>query len=178
MGVLGGDDWGSRSLAAAFGYGSERQVLLPYKECDLHDLWIDLLIFHEYVHQADYEGLLSRALFDERLEQMRNDPDYADVAFALDNLLDSLKDKPFGQIGEAYDDGRSREGMAYLMQFWAGGCLNCRRTCWKCMTAWCCPIPSRASRYSRIVQRSGSAISQALDRSVGCRPNRDTKCLT
>lgn len=119
-----GNDWGSRALAAVYGYGCERQVLMPYSLDEPHENWLDLLTFHEYIHQADYEGLLSRELFASRLERMRDDPDYADVADALDNLLASLTADPLGELLYTYDSGLTREAMAYLIQYWADGCFD------------------------------------------------------
>jgi hypothetical protein len=119
-----GDDWGSNLLSIVYGYGAGRQVLLPYSPDQPRDSWVDLLTFHEYIHQVDYDGLLSRTLFSSRLARMHNDPDFAYVADALERYLDSLSYTRLSAVANAYDDARAREGMAYLIQFWADACFD------------------------------------------------------
>jgi len=120
-----GNDWGSRLLAWAYGYGNERQVLMPYYGELPREPWVDFLTFHEYIHQADYEGLLSRELFASRFEQMRNDPSFAHVAVDVDNFLAGLTEEDsLGNLVYSYDNGLTREAMAYLIQFWADGCFD------------------------------------------------------
>ncbi|GMW02869.1 MAG: hypothetical protein AMXMBFR84_40050 [Candidatus Hydrogenedentota bacterium] len=119
-----GDDWGSRFLSALFGYGNERQVLVPFAADEPRLPWVDLLVFHEYIHQCDYSDVLSRELFIERLAQYRQDPAYADDSAALDALLESLGGNGIQEIGYIYDDGLNREALAYVIEAWVDGCIE------------------------------------------------------
>jgi hypothetical protein len=110
-----GDDWGSRLISSFLGYGGERQVLISEGASDR-------TVFHEYLHQADYAGLLSRDLFDERYAILREDETYAYIALDWEQFLrDVYTDKPQQAISLAYDDGPTRELLAYLIQGWIRG---------------------------------------------------------
>jgi len=119
-----GDDWGSRLLSVYYGLGNMRQVILAILESD-YPIAGRSLIFHEYIHQAEYSGLISRSLFKERLEQLRGDTAYAQTAADLDEFLAVLLEGGFVEdLPYTYDDGINREAMAYLIEFWADGCFD------------------------------------------------------
>ncbi len=107
-----GDDWGSRLASVAAGCGCCRQVVLSE--------WADdYTVVHEYVHQADYEGLIPRGLFEERYGQLRADPLYSDIAFTIEGwLIEEYASDLNGILSLVYDDGFMREIVAYLIEGW------------------------------------------------------------
>jgi hypothetical protein len=118
IGFAVGDDWGSRLVSAACGYCDQRQVLI-YTEAVP-----ERVIFHEYVHQADYSGLISRSLFRERFLMMESDPnpEYQRAAAAVRDLLERLTgENLLADIAYAYDEGIVREGLAYTIELWSQG---------------------------------------------------------
>lgn len=112
-----GDDWASRSLAIALGFGDERQVIVD-PECAEDDL----LIFHEYIHQADYAGLLSRRLFHERFARLRRDPAYSAIAEEwIEFLAESYCSDFLLCMTLAYEAGVTRELIAFVIEGWVAG---------------------------------------------------------
>lgn len=122
-----GDDIGSRLASIASGYGNERQVIIGLVERGPSDPWSDfeaVLVLHEYVHQADFSGLISHDLFEERLQRMRDDPEFSAVAANLDAFLDELSQGFINRVSFNRDNGRRREAIAYLIDQWASQCFE------------------------------------------------------
>lgn len=84
LGFSVGDDLGSELISAATGNGCGRQVIIaPAMSFVADDIELsgtvevdDWVILHEYVHQADYSGLILRDVFREAYQQLRRDPPY------------------------------------------------------------------------------------------------------
>ena len=110
-----GDDWGSRLASTFYGYGNRRQVLMS-EGAD------DLVVFHEYVHQAHYSGLISDQLFQERYSRLRCDPEFARVAEMLEEFIwENYTEDVFTWLALLYDGGLTRELIAYAIEGWKRG---------------------------------------------------------
>lgn len=126
-GLAVGDDWGSRALSAALGNGHRRQVIISCPNPD------EYLVLHEYAHQADYEGLISRELWAERFARMETDPNpaYRAAAAYINGIFDLLREYPSQAIALRYDDGMLREGIAYTIDSWAAGIIELPDYMWE-----------------------------------------------
>lgn len=118
-----GNDWGSRAVSAIGGYGNERQVLMNVFFLPQSNSY-QLIVVHEYVHQADYEGLISRDLFRKRIFRMIADPAYEEESEAFLEFLADLAGNGLYGVTLLYDNGVLREGMAYLIEAWVDGCIE------------------------------------------------------
>ncbi|UCE61635.1 MAG: hypothetical protein JSU63_07780 [Phycisphaerales bacterium] len=110
-----GPDWGSRLASAVFGNGGERQVLIV-------ETVGELVVFHEYIHQADYFGLIDRELFASRYEQLLAGVGYRAIAEDAEATIIELHSGDFlSQLALAYNDGLTRELIAYLIAGYVRG---------------------------------------------------------
>ena len=117
-GLSVGDDWGSRAAAQFWGLADERQVAI-------HPDHGDHTILHEYIHQADYEGFISRDLFRQRFAWLRSDPVYAGLADALErDVIAAWGDEPGTFISLLYDDGVTRELIPCLVMCYGYGAFD------------------------------------------------------
>jgi|GEM_PF-3725787 len=104
-----GDDWGSQLASWVYGYGAFRQVLIAPSadECT---------IFHEYVHQADYSGLIDRQEFNTRVEQLRAEVGYRAIVEKAEAVIRDAHSGDFlSELALAYNDGLTRELIANLI---------------------------------------------------------------
>ncbi len=111
-GLAVGDDIGSRIMGLYLGYPWERQVIVV-------DGSPDELIFHEYVHQAEYSGLIT---IRELLGTLAL-PDYDPQELAFANWVEESIEESYGAdpitaIALAYNDGLNRELLAYLAEYY------------------------------------------------------------
>ncbi len=115
VGFSAGNDWGSQFVSGLYGNGFCRQVLLG-PGADAYT------VFHEYTHEADYSGLISRTFFEERLEQLLADPDFGPTARALSDAINrAYTAEPLIALSFAYDDGPTRELIAFMADEWLRG---------------------------------------------------------
>lgn len=116
-GLAVGDDLGTRVAGVLLGFGNRRQVILGY-DCD------DLALFHEYVHQAQYSGLIDTGLFRERVSWLFNDPFYGDIPRRWQAVI--LREYGRGPALAAllYRRGLTRELVAYLIEGWVAGAYD------------------------------------------------------
>jgi len=110
-----GFDWGSRLASWWYGNGGFRQVLIA-ETAD------EFVIFHEYIHQADYSRLIDRELFEARLEELRADDQYrAHVEEVEASIRDAHSGDGLSELALAYNDGLTREMVAYLIEGYVRG---------------------------------------------------------
>ncbi|MBX3178858.1 MAG: hypothetical protein KF886_16000 [Candidatus Hydrogenedentes bacterium] len=112
-GLAVGDDLGSRLAGVYFGYPWEKQVIVTPPLSDD-------TILHEYVHQADYAGFISRSEFAAAVigpEASEADKEYARNVRTLIRI--TYGDGLLGTIALWYDDGLNREWLAWLAQNYA-----------------------------------------------------------
>jgi len=113
-GLSVGNDIGSRIAAFWWCYPWERQVLVT------HPQPVDRVIFHEYVHQADYFGLIPREAFVAALARLKEDPAYGEQVRARErNIVQAYSANIYGKLALWYDDGLTREMVAHLSTDWA-----------------------------------------------------------
>src|SRR5690606_31015379 len=111
-----GDDFGSRLLSVFSGFGNRRQVIISQDSPAE-----DMLILHEYVHQADYFGLIDKSLFRERYAILRQDIHFRDLAEGWESRIVRYHASGgfgYGLVALAYNHGLERELIAYLIQGW------------------------------------------------------------
>ena len=110
-----GPDWGSRLASWVFGNGCHRQVLVTSSPDEL-------IVFHEYVHQADYSGLIDRQAFAEQYARLKADDEYRQIAEGLEETILWFHSLNFwNQVALAYHDGMTRELIAHLIEGYVGG---------------------------------------------------------
>lgn len=110
-----GDDWGSQLASWVYGNGAFRQVLIQASSDEFN-------ILHEYVHQADYSGLIDRELFRTRLKQLRADDAYRAIVEEAEASIRGFYSLNFlNELALAYNDGSTREMIAYLIKDYMRG---------------------------------------------------------
>lgn len=113
-GVAIGDDAGSRILGYAQGFGNRRQVIMGYRSDDM-------TLFHEYIHQAHYSGLIDEQLFRERYDILKDDPRYAHIALRWERYLRRVYGRSPALFALLYGRGVTRELIAFLIEGWMMG---------------------------------------------------------
>lgn len=104
-----GNDPGTRLAGMILGFGNRRQVVVD-ADCD------GLTIFHEYIHQAQYSGLIDTRLFLERYERLRQDPHYARIPRTWESYIRRRYGQSTAAAALIYGRGITRELIAYLIQ--------------------------------------------------------------
>ncbi len=109
-GIAIGDEPITRLWGVILGLGDARQVVVSDEHLD-----DDGLIVHEYLHQADYSGLIDRRAFVDQFAVLRTDPDHADYAARRANsILKSYGGSFFGQAELVLFDGLNTELVAFV----------------------------------------------------------------
>lgn len=126
-----GNDFGTLLASAVYGNACERQVLVnpqgySSNTCEEDRVRVDpLILFHEYVHQADYSGLISREEFHNQFAKMLEDPEYASVAMTLEADIQVGYNYNFlAPLTLSYDDGLTRELVAWSIERWLVGSID------------------------------------------------------
>lgn len=112
-GLAVGDDIGSRLIAFTFGYPMENQVIIAPGSGDR-------TIFHEYVHHADYLGLITRQAFAAGAMSPDLDPEQAAVLNGIRaEIIEVYNASPLSALALIYDDGLNREWLAFAAENYA-----------------------------------------------------------
>ena len=110
-----GPDVGTRLASWIYGNGCHRQVLVTASPDEM-------IVFHEYVHQADYSGLIDREAFAEQYDRLKADEEYRGIAEGLEEMILWFHSLNFwNEIALAYNDGMTRELIAHLIEGYVGG---------------------------------------------------------
>jgi hypothetical protein len=119
-GIAIGDDFLTRAASILLGLGNARQVVVVAKFLD-----DDGLIIHEYLHQADYSGLIDRKLFLERFHLLKTDPEYMDYALHQErSIAQAYGASIFGRAELLLFDGMNVELLAFVGRDIATGDLT------------------------------------------------------
>ena len=114
-----GDDFGSQLAALAFGNLPIRQVLVGEEGVS------DFILFHEYLHQADYSGLIERASFLDAYEQLEQDSEFSHLAPIYGSRRRaSCSDDFLCLLVLSYGNGVTRELIADLIGDWVDGIID------------------------------------------------------
>lgn len=109
-GIAIGDDPLTRLWSVILGFGDARQVVVSE-----HHLDDDGLIIHEYLHQADYSGLIDRRLVLAQFALLKADPEHLDYATRReDSILRTYGESLFGQAELILFDGLGIELVAFI----------------------------------------------------------------
>lgn len=109
-GIAIGDDPLTRLWGVMLGLGDERQVVVSE-----HHLDDDGLIVHEYLHQADYSGLIGRRVFLEQFTTLKSDPAHAEYAARREaSIIASYGESLFGRAELLLFDGLNTELVAFV----------------------------------------------------------------
>jgi hypothetical protein len=110
-GIAIGNDTGSRATAILQGFGNRRQVVMsPNSD--------DITLFHEFIHQCQYSGLIDTALFEERYAKLKRDPRFARIPERWEEYLWRDYGRSPALAALLYDRGVTRELIAYLIEGW------------------------------------------------------------
>jgi hypothetical protein len=110
-GIAIGDDPAMRLLSYVQGFGNRRQVILS-------ENFDDMTLFHEYIHQAQYSGLIDTAFFLERYSMLTQDPRYVLIPERWEEYLWRDYGRSPAVAVLLYDQGVTRELIAYLLEGW------------------------------------------------------------
>lgn len=129
-GFAAGDDFGSQFISYLYGNGCGRQVLVRLGGASARDIGRGYvvrasLVFHEYIHQADYSGVISRDLFRRRFQRLLEDPGYNEGAAAVrDWVVQEWTRTPLDELAFSYDDGETRELIPSIIELWMYGTID------------------------------------------------------
>lgn len=112
-GLSVGNDLGSQLAASLSGYPWGRQVIL--KPSFATEYWI----FHEYMHQAQYSGFVSRREFNDVFRRLKDDSEYSQDAIEIEeDIIDDYNDSIGTWMALRYNFGLAREMIAYISDHW------------------------------------------------------------
>ena len=118
------DDPLSVIIPAIFGNGFADGVLLSHgaaPSCaEGGPLVPAFTLFHEFIHEADFEGIIDRELFRSRFAQMSEDPAFGEQALAFQAFLISISNP----LAVTWGDQLTIELFAYAPVYWLDGSLD------------------------------------------------------
>lgn len=118
----------SRIICAAFGNGFADGVLLSRAAApscsEGGPLVPSFTLFHEFLHEADFHGLIDRELFRSRFMQMSEDPAFGEQALAFQEFLQDAYIRSNNSLAVTWGDQLTIELLAHAPVFWLDGSLD------------------------------------------------------